>query len=57
MKRFVDCVIAAIFDHPNCSMVCTIPATTAASLGTVLRNVGNVSVLERRGDDDVGEIC
>jgi len=37
-------------------MAATIPSTISASLDTVLRNSGNVSLLERRGDDDAGEI-
>ena len=37
-------------------MACTIPGTVSASLDTVLRNRGNISVLERRGDDAAGEI-
>ena len=56
VKIFSDCVIKAILDHPNCFMASTIPTTTSASLDTVLRNLGNMSVLERRGDDDAGEI-
>ena len=56
VKICSDCVITAILDHPNCFMACTIPTTTSASLDTVLRNRGNISVLERRGDDAAGEI-
>ena len=33
-----------------------IPTTISASLDTVLRKRGKTSVLERRGDDDPGEI-
>ena len=57
VKIFSDCVINAILDHPNCFMACTIPTTISASLDTVLRKCGNISVLERRGDDAAGEIC
>ena len=53
---FSDCVIKATLDHPNCLMSCMIPTTISASLDTVLRKRGNTSVLERRGDDDPGEI-
>ena len=56
MKIFSDCVISAILDHPNCFMTCIIPTTISASLDTVLRKSGNTSELERRGDDDAGEI-
>ena len=56
VKRFSDCVITAILDHPNCFMACTIPTTISASLGTVLRKRGNIPVLDRWGDDDIGEI-
>jgi len=37
-------------------MVAEIPTTISASLDTVLKNSGNVSFLERRDDDDAGEI-
>jgi len=37
-------------------MACVIPTTISASLGTVLIKFGNVLELERRGDDDAGEI-
>ena len=37
-------------------MACTMPTTISASLDTILRKCGNISVLERRGDDAVGEI-
>ena len=37
-------------------MACTIPTIISASLDTVLRKVGNVLLLERRGDVDTGEI-
>ena len=56
LKIFSDCVIKAILDHPYCFMACTIPTTIAASLDTVLTKFGNVLSLERRGDDDAGEI-
>ena len=56
VKIFSDCVIKAILDHSNCFMTCIIPATISASLDTVLRKSGNTSELERRGDDDAGEI-
>ena len=53
---FSDCVIKAILDHPNCFIACTIPTTISASLDTVLKKIGKVSLLERRGDVDAGEI-
>ena len=56
MKIFSDCVIKAILDHPNCFMICIIPTTISASLDTVLRKCGNTLGLDRRGDDDAGEI-
>ena len=56
VKMFSDCVIKATLDHPNCLMSCMIPVIISASLDTVLRKCGNTSVLERRGDDDPGEI-
>ena len=56
VKMFSDCVIRAILDHPNCFMTCMIPGIISASFDTVLRKHGNTSVLERRGDDDPGEI-
>ena len=56
VKIFSDCVITAILDHPNCFMACTIPTTISASLDTVLRKVGNILEMERRGDVDDGEI-
>ena len=56
MKIFSTCVIKAIFDHPNCFMVCTIPEATSASLDTVLRKFGNISMSERRGDVEAGDI-
>ena len=56
MKRLSDCVITAILDHPNCFMACRIPAIVSASLDRVLRKCGNVLLLERRGDVDVGAI-
>ena len=56
MKIFSDCVIKAILDHPNCFMTCIIPTTISASLDTVLRKCGNTLGLDRRGDDDAGEI-
>jgi len=37
-------------------MAATIPSTISASLDTVLRNRGKVSLLESRGDDDACEI-
>jgi len=37
-------------------MAAEIPTTISASLDTVLKNNGNVSFLERRGDDDACEI-
>jgi len=37
-------------------MAATIPSTISASLETVLRNRGNVSLFERRGDVDACEI-
>lgn len=37
-------------------MACTIPMTILASLDTVLKKIGNVSLLDRRGDVDAGEI-
>ena len=56
VKIFSDCVINAILDQSNCFIICIIPTTISASLDTVLRKRGNTSVLERRGDDDAGEI-
>ena len=56
MKIFSDCVTKAILDQSNCFITCAIPTAISASLDTVLRNFGNTSVLERRGDDDAGEI-
>ena len=56
VKIFSDCVIKATLDHPNCFMTCMIPTTISVSLDTVLRKNGNTSLLERRGDDDAGEI-
>ena len=56
VKIFSDCVIKAILDHPNCFMTCIIPKTISASLDTVLRKRGNILVLDRRGDDEAGEI-
>ena len=56
VKIFSDCVIKAILDQWNWLMACTIPGTISASLDTVLRKYGNTWVLERRGDDDAGEI-
>ena len=56
MKRLSDCVITAILDHPNCFMACRIPVIVSASLDRVLRKRGNVMLLERRGDVDVGAI-
>ena len=53
---FSDCVTKAILDQSNCFITCTIPIAISASLDTVLRKCGNTSVLERRGDDDAGEI-
>ena len=37
-------------------MACTMPTTISASLDTVLRKVGNILELERRGDVDTAEI-
>ena len=37
-------------------MACIIPTTIAESLDTVLIKFGNVLELERRGDDEAGEI-
>lgn len=56
LKIFSDCVISAILDHPYCFMACAIPTTMAASLDTVLTKFGKVLLLERRGDDEAGEI-
>ena len=56
VKIFSDCVIKEILDQSNCFMACTIPGTISASLDTVLRKYGNTAVLERRGDDEAGEI-
>ena len=56
VKRFSDCVIVAILDQPNCFMACIIPIIIEASLDKDLRKRGNISVLERRGDVDVGAI-
>ena len=56
MKRLSDCVITAILDQSNCFMTFTIPMLVSASLDTVLRKRGNVLVLERRGDPEVGAI-
>ena len=56
VKSFSGSVITAILDHPNCFMACIIPKTCVSSLDTVLRKSGNISVSERRGDPDVGEI-
>ena len=38
-------------------MAAVIPSAISASLDTVLRNSGNNSLLERRGDEDPGDIC
>ena len=38
-------------------MACTIPVAISASLDTVLRKCGNVTLLERRGDVDPADIC
>ena len=56
VKIFSDCVTNAILDQSNCFITCTIPIAISASLDTVLRKRGNVALLERRGDDDAGEI-
>ena len=56
VKIFSDCVIKAILDHPNCFMTCIIPTAISASLDTVLRKRGNTLGLDRRGDDEAGEI-
>ena len=56
VKRFSDCVITAILDQPNCFMAWMIPVIISASLDKDLRKRGNVLVLERRGDVDVGAI-
>ena len=56
VKIFSDCVTKAILDQSNCFITCTIPIAISASLDTVLRKRGNVALLERRGDDDAGEI-
>ena len=53
---FSDCVTKAILDQSNRFITCTIPIAISASLDTVLRKRGNTLVLERRGDDDAGEI-
>ena len=56
MNIFSDCVIKAIFDHPNSFMTAVIPTAISASLDTVLRNNGNNLSLERRADEDPGDI-
>ena len=56
MKIFSDCVSKATLDHPNCLMAAVIPIATSASLDTVLKNSGNNLSLERRGDEDPGDI-
>ena len=56
VKIFSASVITAILDHLNCFMACISPKTCVSSLDTVLRKSGNISVSERRGDPDVGEI-
>ena len=56
VKTFSDCVITAILDQPNCFMAWMIPVIISASLDKDLRKRGNVLVLERRGDVDVGAI-
>jgi len=53
---FSDCVNNAILDHPNFFMAAVIPTAISASLDTVLRNSGNILLLERRGDEDPGDI-
>ena len=53
---FSDCVIKATLDHPNFFMTAVIPTATSASLDTVLRNSGNNFLLERRGEEDAGDI-
>jgi len=56
VKIFSVCVIKEILDQLNCFMRCVIPSTISASLDTVLRKFGNISTLERRGDDAPGDI-
>jgi len=56
VKIFSDCVSKATLDHPNCLMAAVIPTATSASLDTVLRKSGNNLSLERRGDEDPGDI-
>ena len=56
VKRFSDCDIMAILDHPNCFIAFSIPTSTSPSLGIDLRNSGNVLLSERRGEVDVPEI-
>ena len=53
---FSNCVIKATLDHPNFFMAAVIPIEISASLDTVLRNSGNSLSLERRGDEDPGDI-
>jgi len=53
---FSDCVIKATLDHPNSFMAAIIPIAISASLDTVLRKSGNILSLERRGDEDPGDI-
>ena len=53
---FSDCVIKATLDHPNFFIASAIPISISASLDTVLRNSGNILSLERRGDEDPGDI-
>jgi len=53
---FSDCVTKAILDQPTFSMAAVIPSAISASLDTVLRNSGNNLLLERRGDEDPGDI-
>ena len=55
-KEILSCVITAILDQPNCFMACIIPVIISASLDKDLRKCGNILVLERRGDVDVGAI-
>ena len=56
VKRFSDCVIMAILDHPNLFIAFSIATAISASFGIDLRNNGNVLLLERRGEVDAGEI-
>lgn len=50
VKMLSDWVNKATLDQPNCFIIFDIPVATSASLGTVLKNLGNFLVSERWGD-------